>query len=209
MPSASPTVEIKNNDSSPLPSPTPQNNNINLNSGDHILGSPDAPVSIVLYSDIECPFCKRFHATMEKIIDEYGKTGKVKWIYRHFPLPQLHPTAPKEAEATECATELGGNTKFWEYLNYLTYNNIDKTNINQSLVNVAGKIGLDETKFKQCLDSGKYTAKINQATKEAQSAGAQGTPFSVVLGPNGKQETIPGAYPYENVKEVIEKMLAN
>ena len=83
---------------------------------DHILGDPNAPVVIVEYSDIECPFCKQFHVTMQQIIDEYGRDGQVAWVYRHFPLAQLHPNAPRLAEAAECVNELGGSQAFWGFL---------------------------------------------------------------------------------------------
>jgi len=79
---------------------------------DHVLGNINAPVKIIEFSDPECPFCKRFHITMEEIISNYGKGGQVAWVYRHFPLDSLHPKARKEAEALECAGEQG---KFWEY----------------------------------------------------------------------------------------------
>ena len=62
---------------------------------DHILGNADAKITIVEFSDTECPFCKRFHATMHEVIDTYGKDGKVAWVYRHFPIAQLHPKAQK------------------------------------------------------------------------------------------------------------------
>ena len=79
---------------------------------DHILGDINAPVKIIEFSDPECPYCKRFHTTMEQIIAEYGKGGQVAWVYRHFPLDSIHPKSRKEAEAIECAGEQG---KFWEY----------------------------------------------------------------------------------------------
>jgi len=86
---------------------------------DHIFGNPNADVKIITHSDLECPFCKRFHATMEDIMKQYEPEGKVAWVFRHFPLTNLHDKAPLEAEASECANELGGNTKFWEYINLL------------------------------------------------------------------------------------------
>ena len=86
---------------------------------DHIRGNPDAPVKIVEYSDAECPFCKSFHSTMQRVVDEYGASGKAAWVYRHFPLDNIHPKADKEAEATECAAELGGNGTFWAYVDRL------------------------------------------------------------------------------------------
>jgi protein-disulfide isomerase len=82
---------------------------------DHIRGNPNAPIVIVEYSDTECTFCSRFHKIMKQVMDEYGKAGKVAWVYRYFPLDQIHPKARKEAEALECAAELGGNDKFWAY----------------------------------------------------------------------------------------------
>lgn len=86
---------------------------------DHISGNPQAELMLVEYSDPECPFCKRFHETMMQVMKEYGTQGKVAWIYRHFPLDAIHSKARKEAEAIECAGELGGNDKLWAYLNKL------------------------------------------------------------------------------------------
>ena len=82
---------------------------------DHIRGNPNAKIVIVEYSDTECPFCKQFHETMKQIIAEYGGDGRVAWVYRQFPIPSLHPKAPKEAEALECAAEQGGNDVFWKF----------------------------------------------------------------------------------------------
>ncbi|OGD66802.1 hypothetical protein A2442_01615 [Candidatus Campbellbacteria bacterium RIFOXYC2_FULL_35_25] len=83
---------------------------------DHILGSPDADVIMVEYSDLECPFCKNFHLTTKQIMAEYGENGQVALVFRHFPLDQLHSKARTEAAATECAAEIGGNDVFWAYL---------------------------------------------------------------------------------------------
>lgn len=80
---------------------------------DHILGDINAEIIIVEYSDLDCPFCKVFHNTMHQVVEK--SEGKVAWVYRHYPIPQLHPNAPKKAEETECAWELGGNEAFWKY----------------------------------------------------------------------------------------------
>ena len=88
-----------------------------ISDSDHILGDKNAPVKIVEFSDTECPFCKRFHTTMQQVVKD--SNGQIAWVYRHFPLDQLHSKARKEAEATECAAEMGGNEKFWAYLNRL------------------------------------------------------------------------------------------
>jgi protein-disulfide isomerase len=86
---------------------------------DHIFGNPNAEVKIITHSDFECPFCKRFHATMEDVMKAYEKDGRVAWIIRAFPLTSIHDRAPLEAEAAECANEIGGNAKYWEYVSLL------------------------------------------------------------------------------------------
>ena len=85
---------------------------------DHFNGDINAPIKIVEYSDIDCPFCKRFHTTLEQVKALYG--DKVVWVYRHFPIPQLHPDSINKSHATECVAELGGNDKFWQYLKLLS-----------------------------------------------------------------------------------------
>src|SRR5690349_6475377 len=92
----------------PLPTvtpPAPAGDTINMKpvtSADHILGNPQADVLVVEYSDTECPFCKAFQPTLERVMQEYGPSGKVAWVYRNFPIAELHSKAPKEAEALEC-----------------------------------------------------------------------------------------------------------
>ena len=96
--------------------PTDTNVNIKaVSDSDYILGNPNAPVKIVEFSDLECPFCKRFHATLQQVMNEYGKDGRVAWVYRHLPLESIHPQARPLAEGSECVAELGGNDAFWEY----------------------------------------------------------------------------------------------
>ncbi len=85
-------------------------------STDHILGSLNASVIMVEYSDLECPYCQIFHETAHTLLDKYGKDGTFAWIYRHFPLPENHPKAPKESEGSECAYEQGGNDVFWKFI---------------------------------------------------------------------------------------------
>lgn len=175
---------------------------------DHIRGNPDAPVKIVEYSDTECPFCKRFHPTMQQVMDEYGKDGKVAWVYRHFPLDQLHSKARKEAEATECAAELGGNDKFWAYLDRLmevtpANNGLDPA----ELPKIAQYVGLDTAKFNECLSSGRYAKKIEEHVQNAVATGGNGTPWSIVVGKNGKKYPLSGAQPYTSVKQLIDLAL--
>jgi len=174
---------------------------------DHILGNPNAKIVIVEYSDTECPFCKSFHPTMQRIMSEYGDSGKVAWVYRHFPL-SFHTKAPKEAEATECANKLGGNIKFWEYLNRtfeITPGNdqLDPA----SLPKIARTVGLDVDSFTKCLESGEMKAVVDKDITSGSKAGVSGTPYSIILVGNEPVSGINGAQPYEQVKAQIEALL--
>lgn len=170
---------------------------------DHIRGNANAPLTIVEYSDEECPFCKRFHPTMQQVLKEYS--GKVRWVYRHFPLDQIHPKTRKEAEATECAGEQG---KFWEYVDRIfevtpSNNGLDPA----ELPKIAEFVKLDVSKFNACLSSGKYAKRVADDLQDAISAGGQGTPYSVLINAKGEKTPISGAYPFENVKSIIDQNL--
>ena len=175
---------------------------------DHILGNPNAPIKIVEYSDTECPFCKQFHSTLKQIMTLYGKDGKVAWVYRHFPIDQLHSKARKEAEATECANELGGSQKFWEFID-LVYSTTESNNSLDpaELPKIAKKVGLDVTAFNTCLSSGKYAAKVEADYQDAVKAGGRGTPNSIVVASDGSKTLIQGAQPFESVKNIVDALL--
>lgn len=174
---------------------------------DHIKGDINASVKIVEYSDFECPFCKRFHDTMNQIMDEYGENGDVAWAYRHFPLDQLHPVkARAEAVASECAAELGGNDAFWQFADRfmeLTPSN-NRTEIETVIPQIVREIGLDEAAFQTCFESGKYDDHIEADIANAIETGGRGTPWSILIAPNGKKFPVNGAQPYEAVKQLIE-----
>jgi protein-disulfide isomerase len=149
---------------------------------DHILGNPDAPIVMIEFSDTECPYCKMFQTTMQSIIDSYGKDGKVAWVYRHFPLDSLHSKSRKEAEATECVNELGGNTAFWKMLDTIYTETPANNGLDAAkLPEFAGMTGVDVTKFNACLDSGKYAATVEADFQDGVKAGAQGTPYTVLV----------------------------
>lgn len=174
---------------------------------DHILGSVDAKVVVVEYSDTECPFCKVFHPTLVRIMDEYGKNGEVAWVYRHFPLP-IHPKAPHEAEATECANKLGGNTKFWAYLDRIFEITPGNNQLDPAeLPKIAAFVGLDVAAFNTCLASGEMKPTIEKDAQSGVRAGLQGTPYSIILVNKKVVDTINGAEPYESVKAKITSAL--
>lgn len=180
-----------------------------LSETDHIVGSLDAPVKIVEYSDLECPFCKRFHGVMQEVVSVYG--NKVAWIYRHLPIDELHPKARKEAEASECAAELGGNEKFWAYVNRLTEITPGNNGLDPAeLPNIAETVGLDRGAFTTCLSSGRMAGKVNKQVEEGNAImnGRPGTPFSILMTPNGDLFPINGAYPIDAVKAFVDQALA-
>ncbi len=190
------------------PAASPLDNLNPVSEKDHVLGDPNAPVSIITFTDLECPFCKRFHVTMNQIMDEYGKAGKVRWIFRQLPLEQLHSKAKNEAIASECAGDLGGNDAFWKYVDRVfeitpSNNGLDPL----ELPKIAEYVGLNKTKFNACLTSGKFDKLISDSIENGMKSGALGTPYAVILGPNGKKTAIPGALPLADVKAAIDEIL--
>jgi protein-disulfide isomerase len=173
---------------------------------DHIIGNLNAPVTIIEYSDFECPFCSRFHETMHQVMDEYG--DQVAWVYRHFPLA-FHANAQKEAEASECVAELGGNDIFWKYIDAIyerSAGNGSGFSLEQ-LQPLAVEVGVDGYVFQTCLDSDKYAQKVKDDFAAGQAAGVEGTPGNILITADGQQELIPGAYPIDQLKPIIDKYL--
>lgn len=166
---------------------------------DYILGDPNAPITVIEYSDIECPFCNRFHPNAQKTVDDYP--GQVRWIFRHFPL-SFHPSAEPSANATECAGEQG---KFYEFLDIMYENQeLLGTDFYKS---TAKNLGLNTTQFNTCYDESKYSTKIRTQAQGGAAAGVEGTPGSFVIGPDGSAVPIRGALPYESVQQIINSMI--
>lgn len=173
---------------------------------DRIRGSLDAEIFLIEYSDLECPFCKQFHLTAQQAVDEYD--GKVTWVYRHFPLDTLHPKADKEAEAAECAFEQAGNDGFWNFVDKIfevtpSNNGLDLT----KLPTYAGQVGLNQSSFKTCLDSGRYEGRVEEHYQSGITAGVTGTPGNFIMNKKGEVWVIPGAVPFETLKLTIEEAL--
>ena len=178
---------------------------LTIKEDDHILGNPNADVLLIEYTDTECPFCKRFQDTMAQVMDTYGKNGQVAWVYRHFPLDQLHPKARKEAEALECAGELGGNAAYWKYVDKIFEITPGNNGLDAAkLPEIAQMVGLDVAKFNTCYASGKWASRVNRDFENGANVGVRGTPYTIVWNrKTGKQMPINGALPYENVKSII------
>jgi protein-disulfide isomerase len=162
---------------------------------EHVLGNNRAPVTLVEYSDFQCPFCKRHYPVLKQVLANYK--NKVRIIYKHFPLSNIHPLAQKAAEASECASEQG---KFWEMHDKI-FENQESLSLD-ALKQWAKDLKLDSNKFNSCLDSGTYAQKVQQDYQEGVTKGVQGTPATFVNG-----QLISGAVPYENFSSIIDQLL--
>ncbi|MDD4319501.1 MAG: DsbA family protein [Candidatus Peribacteraceae bacterium] len=175
-------------------------------SADPIRGDSKAKLTVITYSDFQCPYSKRHHPTLAKVLETYKNDVNV--VYRHYPL-SFHPNAQKLAEGSECAKELGGSAMFWKYADAV-YGDTEGTDFTSAaIVALAPKIGLNEAKFKSCLDSGKYAQKISDEMQAGSSAGVRGTPGSFVYDNRTKKSRyISGAQPFDAFKSAIDAMLA-
>ncbi len=164
---------------------------------DAVKGKENAPVTIIEWSDYECPFCVRFYTDTESLIDEqYIKTGKVKLIYRDYPLP-FHTNAQKAAEAAECADEQG---KYWEMHDLLFEKGV--TGGVTAFKQYAKQLGLNTAKFNTCLDTGAMASEVQKDMADGSAAGIQGTPGFLVNG-----QLISGAQPFSVFQQVIDAAL--
>ena len=160
-------------------------------------GEPDAAVTIVEFSDFECPFCVRVQPTLERVMAQYA--GRVRLVYRHFPLTSIHPQAWKAAEASLCA---GEQDRFWEYhdLLFAEQHAMSVPDLKEK----ARRIGLGGAEFDACLDSGRHSDAVRRDVLAASSVGVSGTPAFFV---NGR--FLSGAVPYDQFAELIDDELAH
>ncbi|PJE58538.1 MAG: hypothetical protein COU81_00145 [Candidatus Portnoybacteria bacterium CG10_big_fil_rev_8_21_14_0_10_36_7] len=168
-------------------------------SGEHIRGNAKADITIIEWSDFQCPYCQNFNTSINALLKDYS--DKVRVVYRHFPLDSIHPYARKSAEASECA---GDQNKFWEFHDFLYANqsSIQSGGIN-FLKTVATNLSLDINKFNNCLDSGKYANLVEQHLQAGITAGVTGTPGSFL---NGQE--LGGAVPYASLQAQVEALLS-
>lgn len=176
----------------------------------YILWNPDAEISFVEYSDLECPFCKKLHeaGTIDKVLEEYD--WKVNFIFKQFPLG-FHAQAGMEAEAALCAWEIAWSDKYYEFIEVVFKNS--KTNgrsyTKDSISELGSTIGIDKTELLSCIDSGKFTDLAKSQTNEGSSLfGITWTPWNVFI--NNKTwewDKLPWAYPFESFKQKIDSLI--
>ena len=179
-----------------------------VSASDHILGNPAAQVVIVEYSDFDCTYCKGFHDTLQQIIANAGVNGKVAWVFRHFPLSEIHPNARSHARAAECSASTSGNEAFWKFSNALFANQpVDTSKYGE----IASSAGISGDAFATCFSnvSSVIEDRITSDRQNALDVGATGTPYSIIL-VNGKPfEVMNGAYPYDAVKQLVDQALSS
>lgn len=177
-------------------------------SADYVRGPKNAAVTLIEYSDLECPFCKRAHPTVKQVLDAYPKD--VNYIMRHFPLA-FHQNAQKEAEAAECVGKLGGAEKYHAFVDAIfergaaggTGFALDK------LAPLATELGVDGKKVQACMDSNEMAEKVKKDMAEGGQAGVNGTPgFILINNKSGEVVSISGAQPFESFKAGVDKLLA-
>jgi protein-disulfide isomerase len=172
-----------------------------LRSDDHVEGNVNAPIQLFVYTDTECPYCKRFQqSSLPLLQSEFGSSLLV--IYRDFPLDNIHPLARHEMEGAECAALQGGNTAYFNFVNAIfveTHSN--ETFPTSELPVIATRIGLNTAKFNTCLSSGETKARVQRDVADGEVAGLNETP-SIVVEVNGQRILIAGDY-YAQVRVAI------
>ena len=183
--------------------PPTSNIEVQIDDTDPILGDENAEITIVEFSDFQCPFCKRAadDAVAQFKSSSYFKNGDVNLVYTHFPLNSIHPYAQKSAEAAECARRQG---KFWEMHDIIFANqgSLDTT----SLKSYASQIGLNTNEFNSCLDKNEAAAKVANDLKQSTQAGGQGTPYFVLINKDGDTTVVSGAQPWANFEAAIKSL---
>jgi len=191
-----------------------------ITNADHILGNPNAPIKIVEYSDPSCPYCKMFQSTILEIMQTYGASGQVAWVYRHFPLNKpdqngnvLHPNAGTQANAFECAASVGGNAGFWAFEKdwYSTFpnNGASETSIadNQQIIQTAKDVKLDTSAFSDCILSNKFSGTVDKEYADGLALGIAGTPTSYIISSTGQPIAVQGAQSYATLSAAIDAIL--
>jgi protein-disulfide isomerase len=170
---------------------------------DYRKGPADAAVTIVEYSDFDCPFCSRFHDSMNDIMAD---SSDVAWVYRHFPLEQLHPQAEDVAIAAECVGELAGSDAFWSFTDdYFAARGAGDSTAHDVLIpQLADSAGVSNAALSECVTSGRTQPLVQEDIDNAIATGGRGTPWSILVGPTGKTYPLNGALPTATIEQLIQ-----
>lgn len=161
---------------------------------DHIRGPKDAKVTLIEYSDFQCPYCKRHAPTLEQLLKKYPKD--VRLVYRHYPLTFIHPQAQPAAEASECGAKLGGTAAFWKLHDAFIAENADLSRA--GYIAAAKAAGLNEADFTKCIDNGETKSIVDEQTASGNASGVDGTPATFING-----QLVSGAVPFEQLDQMV------
>jgi protein-disulfide isomerase len=177
-----------------------------VGASDHILGNPAAPIMIIEYADFDCDYCKGFEQTLQKVIANAGADGNVAWVYRQFPLTELHPNALKHAEAAECVAKVSTNEAFWKFADLLYARQpVDPSQYGT----LAAGLGISGSAFTNCYTNAatEVDARIMADRQNALDSGAVGTPYSLIVSPGKVPIVLDGAYTEDALVALINQVL--
>jgi len=177
---------------------------------DPIIGNPDAPITIIEFTDFQCPFCARFHTqTLPLILEEYIEQGKVKLVVRDFPIQSIHPNAVPAAVASECANEQGKVKEMHDMLfyNQNEWNRQETVDALSLFSQYAAEIQLEQETFDSCLTSGKYIEEIKKDLDDGRNYGVSGTPGFFIGNDQIGYVELKGAQPFDSFKKIIDAQL--
>lgn len=176
---------------------------------DHIRGKSTAEVSLIEYTDFECPYCKAFHATPKVLLERFD--GRVNWVIRNYPLTFHEPAASKESLAAECVARLAGNDAYWKYADSLyanTKSNGGGLPEDKSVGKLAEAVGIKSAALAQCMNDGAMSKRIEDDLGDGRAAGVSGTPMTIVRdNRTGASEAIEGARPADFFVPIIQRIL--
>jgi predicted DsbA family dithiol-disulfide isomerase len=176
---------------------------------DHTTGSLNSKISVIEYSDLNSQDSYQLYTNLDKVYSEYSKNNTLVWAFRHL---LSNASSSILAEASECANELGGKSKFWSYIDKVfTATGIQKNLDRAGLIKLASSISLDQKKFQTCLDSGKYRTNIEKMSSDSRLSGIRNNPTATLIYKNKEGQTktinIEGPAKYENIKSIIDNIL--
>lgn len=163
-----------------------------------IYGNPKAPVKLIEFADLQCPYCSEVHNTLKQIVD--GSNGTIVWEYRHFPLP-IHPYALPASHYAECMFELSGTDAFWKFADTLIAN--QRSLSDAFFKQTAASLGIDEKKLATCITDQNTVRAVTDDLQAAEALGGNGTPYTIIVYKDGSTKPVSGALPYAQWKSLL------
>ncbi len=174
---------------------------------DYIKGNPNAPILLIEYSDYECPTCTEFYSSLKKVMNEFGATGKIAWVYRQFPLSSTSPNSDKLSETALCVGEVGNNTAFWKYTDSVfTERQPDGLTDMTKLEEIVKGTGIDRDLFESCVRNGRNKKLLEKNKNEALEAGIKILPHTFIVIGN-ESRSIAGAVSYTTIRQTIKDLV--